>query len=77
MRASEQGIVKDWLSKLERVAGFECSLHEDWTGNPITRLKVVVDPEPSPEGAAFLERGVAAVDRFLDEVVAVAEETPS
>lgn len=47
VRASEQGIVKDWLFKLERVAGFECSLHEDWTGNPITRLKVVVDPEPA------------------------------
>jgi L-seryl-tRNA(Ser) seleniumtransferase len=45
--AREQRIVKDWLSKLETVAGFECSLHEDWTGNPITRLRVVVDPEPA------------------------------
>ncbi len=45
VRTSEQGIVKDWLSKLEHVAGLECSLHKDWTGNPITRLKVVVEPE--------------------------------
>ncbi len=35
---------------------------------------VVVDPDPSPEGAAFLGQVVATIDRFLDRVVAAAEE---
>jgi len=37
---------------------------------------VVVDPEPSPTGAAFLDFAVAAVDSFLDQVVIVAEQRP-
>ncbi len=35
---------------------------------------VVVDPEPSPEGSAFLDFAVATIDGFLDFVVAVAEQ---
>ena len=34
---------------------------------------VVVDPEPSPQGAAFLDFAVATIDRFLDQVVAASE----
>ena len=34
---------------------------------------VVVDPEPSPKGAAFLEFAVATIDGFLDVVVAKSE----
>ena len=36
---------------------------------------VVVDPEPTPQGSAFLELAVATIDGFLDFVVAVAEQT--
>lgn len=35
---------------------------------------VVVDPEPSPAGAAFLDFAVATIDSFLDHVVTVAEK---
>jgi hypothetical protein len=34
---------------------------------------VVVDPEPSPEGWAFLETAIAVIGAFLDSVVAAAE----
>lgn len=34
---------------------------------------VVVDPEPSPEGEAFLDLAVAMIDGFLDFIVAVSE----
>ena len=34
---------------------------------------VVVDPEPIPQGAVFLEFAVATIDRFLDHVVVVSE----
>ena len=35
---------------------------------------VVVDPEPTPKGSAFLDFAVAAIDGFLDFIVAVAEQ---
>ena len=35
---------------------------------------VVVDPEPTPQGSAFLELAVATIDGFLDVVVAAAEQ---
>ena len=36
---------------------------------------VVVDPEPSPQGSAFLDFAVAAIDGFLDVIAAAAERT--
>lgn len=36
---------------------------------------VVVDPEPTPQGRAFLEFMVATIDGFMDSVVAAAEGT--
>lgn len=38
---------------------------------------IVVDPDPSPQGWAFLERALAGMDAVLDRVVAAAESEGS
>jgi L-seryl-tRNA(Ser) seleniumtransferase len=45
--AREQGYVKHWQDVLGDIAGLHLDIHQDWTGNPITRLRVSVDPESS------------------------------
>lgn len=44
-RASEEKRIDIWMRALDGVPGLRLSRHADWTGNPITRVKVVVDPE--------------------------------
>ena len=41
----EEAYVKHWLNVLGDVDGLRLDIHQDWTGNPIARLKVSVDPE--------------------------------
>tara|TARA_A100001035_G_scaffold268776_1_gene254097 strand:- start:479 stop:946 length:468 start_codon:yes stop_codon:yes gene_type:complete len=41
----ETQIIKKWKNDLFDLQGIEISEHEDWTGNPITRLKIKIDPE--------------------------------
>ncbi len=41
----EQAHVNYWLNVLRDVEGVRLDIHQDWTGNPIARLKVSVDPE--------------------------------
>lgn len=41
----EQAYVKYWLNVLADVDGLRLEIHQDWTGNPISRLKVTVDSE--------------------------------
>ena len=41
----ETQIIKKWKDDLFDLQGIEISEHEDWTGNPITRLKIKIDPE--------------------------------
>ena len=44
-RAREEAHVDRWLEALSSIPGLDLSRHADWTGNPITRLKIVVRPE--------------------------------
>ena len=44
-RAREEAIVDRWFEALSPIPGLDLSRHADWTGNPITRLKIVVRPE--------------------------------
>ena len=41
----ETQIIKKWKKDLFDLKGIETSEHEDWTGNPITRLKIKIDPQ--------------------------------
>ncbi len=44
-KAAEDRRVELWLRELSTVEGLNLSRHEDWTGNPITRLRIVVSPD--------------------------------
>ena len=44
VRQRENRIVETWRTNLADAPGVACSLHDDWTGNPITRLKLTVNP---------------------------------
>ena len=43
-RASEEKNLAFWLEILSGVEGLTLARHTDWTGNPITRIEVQVDP---------------------------------
>jgi D-glucosaminate-6-phosphate ammonia-lyase len=43
-RERELACVRSWLDRLAAVPGLTLEIHHDWTGNPIDRLKVTVDP---------------------------------
>ncbi|MGI9418112.1 MAG: aminotransferase class V-fold PLP-dependent enzyme, partial [Geminicoccaceae bacterium] len=44
-RAREEALVDRWMKALADIPGLDLSRHADWTGNPITRLKIVVRAE--------------------------------
>ena len=41
---AENKIIADWQQALTGLAGIQISLVPDWTGNPITRLRLEIDP---------------------------------
>ena len=43
-KAREDGIVAAWERDLRNVPGVSVGRHQDWTGNPITRLELVIEP---------------------------------
>ncbi len=43
-KAAEEVRVEQWLKNLDGVPGLTSVRHADWTGNPITRVKITVDP---------------------------------
>lgn len=45
VRLTEEARVRRWLSKLSTVSGLALAPHADWTGNPITRARITVDPD--------------------------------
>lgn len=45
IRNAEQERVNRWMNDLSELPGFIVATHEDWTGNPITRLQITVEPE--------------------------------
>ena len=47
IKAAESGYLNHWRESLKNVAGLSLEIHDDWTGNPIQRLKVTVDPQAS------------------------------
>ncbi|GGH38176.1 L-seryl-tRNA(Ser) seleniumtransferase [Cribrihabitans marinus] len=44
IRAEEDRIVAMWMAELDDIEGLALSRHADWTGNPITRVEMRVDP---------------------------------
>jgi L-seryl-tRNA(Ser) seleniumtransferase len=44
-RERERAIVSGWLESLGKIRGLNVSRAPDWTGNPIERVKVMVDAE--------------------------------
>jgi len=88
--AREAAIVDGWLADLAGLAGIRCSRHADWTGNPITRVKLKIVPETAGlhawELAARCMAGTPAVALrddlsmhqliFLDPCNVTAEEAP-
>ncbi len=45
VRLAEETRVSAWLQSLSGQPGLELARHEDWTGNPIMRLQITVQPE--------------------------------
>jgi L-seryl-tRNA(Ser) seleniumtransferase len=64
-RAREEAIVAAWLAALSGLPGVEARPHPDWTGNPITRVELALDPPRAGlfawELAARLRAGTPAV----------------
>lgn len=44
-RAGEDAIVESWIASLDGLQGLAIARHADWTGNPITRVEIVLDPD--------------------------------
>jgi len=44
-RQCEDEIVEGWLAALDDLPGLALERHRDWTGNPIVRVRVAVDPD--------------------------------
>lgn len=59
-RAREEALVDRWMKALADIPGLDLSRHADWTGNPITRLKIVVDPKTARAHAWELVERLAA-----------------
>ena len=43
-RAREEAIVRHWLTALYNLPGVAATPHPDWTGNPITRVELRLEP---------------------------------
>lgn len=42
--AREEAIVEDWIARLSGIRGIALARHGDWTGNPVTRVELRIDP---------------------------------
>ncbi len=64
-RARETSIAALWMEALSPLPGVTAALHDDWTGNPITRVELGLDPDGAGlhawELAARLIRGTPAI----------------
>ena len=59
-RAAEEARTDLWMAKLAGIPGLRLSRHADWTGNPITRVKVAVEPDSARAHAWELAGRLAA-----------------
>ncbi|MGI9507096.1 MAG: aminotransferase class V-fold PLP-dependent enzyme, partial [Geminicoccaceae bacterium] len=64
-RAREEARVDHWLEVLSKVPGLDLSRDADWTGNPITRLKIVVRPEKARAYAWEVATRLAARNPYI------------
>jgi len=46
-RARQLAIIGQWRDRLGAIGGLACASHDDWTGNPVSRLRLQVDPDGS------------------------------
>ncbi len=44
-KSYEEALVDGWIKDLSGIPGFTLDRHADWTGNPITRLQITVNPK--------------------------------
>lgn len=59
-RGTETARVARWLERLGTLPGVSASIHEDWTGNPVQRARLVIDPSASGCPAHILSARLAA-----------------
>ncbi len=45
VRKAEEARVNSWLEELAEISGLALASHADWTGNPITRVRITIVPE--------------------------------
>ena len=65
-RRAEEARVALWMRELADIPGLSLAPHADWTGNPITRVRIVVAPESAGFHAWHLaERLAARTPRIL------------
>ena len=65
-RRAEEARVALWMRKLADIPGLSLAPHADWTGNPITRVRIAVAPENAGFHAwALAERLAARTPRIL------------
>jgi uncharacterized pyridoxal phosphate-dependent enzyme len=57
--AREAAIVDGWISTLSDLPGVAVSRHQDWTGNPITRVKLKLSPGAGLYAWELAERAMA------------------
>ncbi len=65
-RAEQQARVDRWIEAIGRIPGLAPSPHDDWTGNPITRVRVDVRPGKAKASAwEFAARLAARTPRII------------
>jgi len=57
--AREAVIVAGWLAALDGLPGITANPHRDWTGNPITRVKLKLSPQAGLHAWELAERAMA------------------
>ena len=57
--AREAAIVARWLAALDGLPGITAGPHRDWTGNPITRVKLRLSPQAGLHAWELAERAMA------------------
>ncbi|HEV7367622.1 aminotransferase class V-fold PLP-dependent enzyme [Arenibaculum sp.] len=62
MRAREDGILRHWTERLDGVPGLATAVDPDPTGNPLSRLRVTIDPAQARITAWDLADALAAGD---------------
>ncbi len=65
VKNQESAYLRHWKEALSQAPGLQLEFHEDWTGNPIERLKVTVNPQQAGLYAWELADRLAAGDPLI------------